>query len=284
MNNPLLKDQPAARLREYIIKLFQEAELPTTHLHFHIYETHFPHEQGGLQDLYAVLIRCLGVLDLASVQVCRNRERLGPFCVLYRGQCASCLEYHDHQNCPVKMYVQNPGITMQAAIEACSYKGKNREKKAEFAARQRARSQSSSSGPVLVPPPGRAAYSQKEKFQKKKYAANRADPERDFRVCRLHSISKNAEKMEYRKTWDTDAGRFKWYPMCYHGTRCQATKLGQSQVADLVDELAEQFFREQEEERENRSRRRNINSGWVIENVAEWDLEYCKRHGKMPEL
>ena len=40
----------------------------------------------------------------------------------------------------------------------------------------------------------------------------------------------------------------------------------------------------QEEERANRLRRRNINSGWVIENVAEWDLEYCKRHGKMPEL
>ena len=55
-------------------------------------------------------------------------------------------------------------------------------------------------------------------------------------------------------------------------------------MADLVDELAEKFFREQEEERENRSRRRNINSGWVIENVAEWDLDYYNRHGEMPRL
>ena len=113
--DPSLKDQPAALLREYIRKIFKEAEVIGGPLYFDFYEKHFPHEYGGLQQLYAVLVRCIGVLELQSVQLCHDRYRVGPFCILLKNQCAQCLDFHKGEQCPVRMYLNNQhkGTTMQ---------------------------------------------------------------------------------------------------------------------------------------------------------------------------
>ena len=195
----------------------------SVHLNFQQYEATFPSEY---RDLYVMLLRMTGALEISSSLVDPTHDRLGPFAVLLPRQCATCLSTeHTYGNCPVKLHLKYSSyLTLDQAKERVSRPAKNQERKREYEEKS-----GKSSGKRHQSDSVRQ-YHFEQKQQKDR------DRERGMTFdgwtyvpCAIHTPPeyekghcRNPHQLEWRKFEN------KWVQACTHTTRCQFTVTGVS--------------------------------------------------------
>ena len=259
---------------------------PTDRLDYAHYEFQFCSDGGtkGYILLYVLLTRCFGLLEVGSLQLCPERERIGPFCLLKDGQCSACLQVH-RGACVTKLQLLHPGMSKDDAQRAADEvgAGQNRLKKQQYHAKQKARAAGQSTEEAQLPV-YRRDLSKTEQDRREKYKEQAALQKckcHDFGYipCRIHSRTflgsampkgdrKNPHSLEWRPHWDTDFDAWKWYTCCHKGSRCQRTEAGVGGQAPVLDDpVARALYEDQEDERYGRKER----DRWVTSDSTEWD-------------